>query len=160
MSDDALLRTVILDSHTPGALSMPFGGDGLMDASGVWRILIVEDQEDLRDLLALTFSGGPFEVHLARDGQKALEMAYHIRPHLVITDLRMPRMDGLALTRALRQDPVLGRVPVIVITAWADPGAELQVYGAGGNAFFAKPFSPLALLERAEHLLREYRRGG
>ncbi|GBD10741.1 Transcriptional regulatory protein WalR [bacterium HR23] len=127
-----------------------------MPSQETWRILIVEDQEALRDILALTFAGAPFEVHLARDGQAGLEMARQVRPHLVLTDLRMPRMDGLALTRALRRDPNLARVPVIVVTAMADPASELLAYGAGANAFFAKPFSPIALREKAENLLREW----
>lgn len=126
-----------------------------LSAVGSWRVLIVEDQDALREILVLTFSSGPFEVHAATDGQKGLEIARQIHPHLVVTDLRMPRMDGLALTRALRQDPALARVPVIVVTAFADPGAALQAYGAGANAFFAKPFSPMALREQAEHLLQE-----
>ncbi|MFN3974618.1 MAG: response regulator [Dehalococcoidia bacterium] len=126
-----------------------------MPAEGPWRVLIAEDQEAIREILVLTFSGGPFEIYSARDGQKALEMARQIHPHLVITDLRMPRMDGLALARALRLDPAMAGVPIIVVTALAHPGAELQAYGAGANAFFVKPFSPTALRERAEHLLQE-----
>lgn len=125
-----------------------------MAAEGTWRILIVEDQEAIREILMLTFTGGPFTIYSARDGQEALEIARRVRPHLVVTDLRMPRMDGFALTRALRQDPSLSQVPVIVVTAVADLSAELQAYGAGANAFFTKPFSPLALLERVEQLLR------
>lgn|GEM_PF-3308868 len=130
-------------------------GEGGGPAEKAWRVLIVEDQEPLLELLRLTFEDEPFALFLARDGQEALEVARGVQPHLVITDLRMPRMDGLALIRALRREPGMRGVPIIVVTALANAGTELLTYGAGATAFFAKPFSPLALRKRAEHLLRE-----
>lgn len=82
------------------------------------HILVAEDEADIRELLRLTLGGAGYEVECAADGRLALEKAVASPPRLVVTDLRMPTMDGLDLIRALRGSPSLSRIPVILFTAY------------------------------------------
>jgi CheY-like chemotaxis protein len=87
------------------------------------RILVAEDEADIRDLLRLALEGAGREVRAVDDGQAALDLARAEPPHVLVTDLRMPRMDGLDLIRAFRGEPALRQVPVILFTAYvtSDP---------------------------------------
>ncbi len=82
------------------------------------HILVAEDESDIRDLLRLSLQGAGHEVAVASDGNLALELARSSPPRCVITDLRMPGMNGLELIRALRADPALRDIPVILFTAY------------------------------------------
>ncbi len=88
------------------------------------RILVAEDEADIRELLRLALSGAGYEVETAPDGAAALDQARVHPPSLVVTDLRMPRVNGLGLIRSLRAEPSLVRIPVILFTAYVstDPG--------------------------------------
>ncbi|MGP8162094.1 MAG: response regulator [Candidatus Dormibacteria bacterium] len=87
------------------------------------HILVAEDEADIRELLRLVLTGAGHEVETAPDGAAALESAVARPPALLVTDLRMPSMNGLDLIRALRGDPTLCHVPVILFTAFvsSDP---------------------------------------
>jgi CheY-like chemotaxis protein len=82
------------------------------------HILVAEDEADIRDLLRLSLQGAGHEVTVVPDGRLALEVALSSPPRCVITDLRMPGMNGLELIRALRAEPALRSVPVILFTAY------------------------------------------
>ena len=88
------------------------------------HILVAEDEVDIRELLRLALTGAGYEVETAPDGGAALEQARARTPSLVVTDLRMPRVNGLDLIRGLRGEPTLLRTPVILFTAYVstDPG--------------------------------------
>ena len=93
------------------------------------HVLIAEDEADIRELLRLALTGVGYEVETAPDGAVAWDLALASPPALVVTDLRMPAMNGLDLIRALRDAPALRRVPVILFTAFvsSDPRvAEAQ----------------------------------
>jgi len=83
------------------------------------HILVVEDEADIRELLRLTLEGAGHTVQVAPDGEAAWSLAVMDAPRLVVTDLRMPKMDGLQLIQALRSDPRCRAVPVILFTAYA-----------------------------------------
>src|ERR1039458_579486 len=87
------------------------------------RILVAEDEADIRELLRLALTAAGYEVETAPDGGAAWELALARPPELVVTDLRMPAMDGLELILALRSEPSLSRIPVILFTAYvsSDP---------------------------------------
>ena len=87
------------------------------------HVLVAEDEPDIRELLRLALTGVGYEVEAAPDGAAALDLAVARPPALVVTDLRMPVMNGLDLIRALRDAPALCRVPVILFTAFvsSDP---------------------------------------
>jgi DNA-binding response OmpR family regulator len=119
------------------------------------RVLIVDDDEDARILLerALAKGGLALEVVSAVDGRDALERSAAAPPHAVITDVMMPRMNGLALCAALRAASATARVPVIMVTALEDEDDRAAGLAAGADAYLTKPFSWSELTERLETLL-------
>lgn len=116
------------------------------------RVLIVEDQADIRRLIRLTLELEDCEIHEAIDGEQGWRLAQALHPDIVLLDRMMPRMDGLALCRLLRSDPVMARRPVVMLTARsaaADREAGLQ---AGVTHYLVKPFSPMDLLQLVDSL--------
>ncbi|MBK9370848.1 MAG: response regulator [Deltaproteobacteria bacterium] len=119
------------------------------------RLLIAEDNEDTRELLRELFTSFGWEVFEADDGEAAWALLPSVRPDVLLTDVHMPRLTGLDLTRRLRADPVWGALPVVIHTAVAMRGDEERCLGAGANAYFAKPVD----LRRLESALRGLIRG-
>ncbi|MCD0161336.1 response regulator [Deinococcus sp. 14RED07] len=117
-------------------------------------ILIADDHADLRKLIRMTLLGGPFTVLEAEDGVQALADARARRPDLIILDVMMPgELDGYQVCAAVKADPALRDVPVILVTARAQR-ADLQAgQEAGADAYLIKPFSPMELLERVTAML-------
>lgn len=117
-------------------------------------ILIADDHADLRKLIRMTLLGGPFTVLEAEDGLQALAGARARRPDLIILDVMMPgELDGYQVCAAVKADPALRDVPVILVTARAQR-ADLQAgQEAGADAYLIKPFSPMELLERVTAML-------
>ena len=120
-----------------------------------YRILVVDDDEDARVLLtrALSKSALALEVVTAADGRQALEAVARRRPHAVITDVMMPRVDGFDLCAALRADPATQRIPLIMVTALESEGDRQRGLAVGADAYLTKPFRWSALTERLEELL-------
>ncbi|MGA2284612.1 MAG: response regulator [Candidatus Dormibacteria bacterium] len=94
------------------------------------HVLVAEDEADIRELLRLALTGAGYEVETAPDGAAAWELAVARPPALVVTDLRMPAMNGLELIRALRDAPALRRVPVILFTAFVSSDPRVAEAGA------------------------------
>ena len=101
------------------------------------KILIMDDDEPTARLLARFMRD--YEVAVASDGAAGLARAIEFRPDLVITDMWMPKLDGIEMTRALKDDPVLRHVPVIVLTAITDGPHVAACIAAGAQNFLAKP---------------------
>ena len=112
------------------------------------RILVVEDQEDNRQIIRDLLDHAGFEVIEVGDGD-----ATH-RPDVILMDVQLPLLDGYEATRRIKADPVLKRIPIIVVTSYALSGDEAEARAAGCDAYMAKPFSPKALLAK----VREYAR--
>lgn len=121
----------------------------------VYRILVVDDDEDARVLLmrALARSALALEVATAADGRQALETVARRRPHAVITDIMMPRMDGFDLCAALRADPATAGIPVIIVTALEGDSDRRRGLAVGADEYLTKPFSGSILTERLAELL-------
>lgn len=118
------------------------------------KILIVEDHADIRRLIRMTLEFEPVEIHEAPDAETGLRAARALRPDLVLLDLMMPGgMDGLGLCRALRADPALAEVPVVVLSARGQASDRQAAMDAGANAYLVKPFSPMQLLDLAGAML-------
>jgi CheY-like chemotaxis protein len=109
-----------------------------MSASTV-RILIVEDDELQRELLRSILELAEYEVLEAEDGTMALEMARSERPDLIVTDNYMPGLDGLGLIEAVRKDPELRRIPVVLLTAGDEDAARKRGRTRGLDHFVQKP---------------------
>lgn len=117
------------------------------------RLLLVDDNADLRDY-ACRLLAEHYEVDTAVDGEAALEAARQRPPDLVIADVMMPRMDGFALLAALRADPMLREVPVMLLSARAGEEARVHGLGLGADEYMVKPFAARELLVRVGALLR------
>lgn len=118
------------------------------NADETLRVLLVEDAPFLRYAFARLLRLQGFEVHEANDGREALDCLADFRPHLVLTDLMMPVMDGVELIRRIRADPSKAELPIVAITADATEEAERQARLAGAIDVITKPIDLPALLER------------
>ena len=116
-------------------------------------ILLVEDDPDIRHLVAYKLHKAGLDVVGVSDGAAALRQARSQPPDLVLLDVRMPRMSGLDVCRELRAGPLRADVPIIMLTARARPQDLEQGYAAGATDYIVKPFSPRELLERVESAL-------
>jgi CheY-like chemotaxis protein len=115
-------------------------------------LLIVEDHPDFRDLLAEFLKMQGFAVLTAEDGEVALRMALAQPPDLIITDIEMPKMDGLSLIRELRRAPETERLPVLVLTAYYG-GSGDEAIEAGATQAAYKPVQLEMLIRLIEQLL-------
>lgn len=118
------------------------------ELSEAGRVLLVEDNADLRAYLQRLFIEQGWTVDLARHGREALARAEAVRPDLVLADVMMPEMDGIALLEALRADPGLSRVPVVLLTARAGPESAIEGLQRGADDYVVKPFDPAELVAR------------
>jgi len=121
------------------------------------RVLIVEDEQDIRDLLAFNLSREGYQVATAATGTEGLRQASRERPDLVLLDLMLPEMDGLEVCRRLRQDPATAAVPVIMLTAKGHEVDRIVGLEIGADDYVVKPFSPKELLARVRAVLRRAR---
>ena len=116
------------------------------------KILIVEDDDETRELLCQALKRQGYEVETAADGVKGYELALALRPDLIITDIYMPAADGAHLLRHLRDTPELANTPVVVVTGYGTGGATLAL-SLGADAYEPKPIRPENLLATVRRLL-------
>jgi CheY-like chemotaxis protein len=121
------------------------------------KILIVDDEEPLRLLVRATLedeSGeGRYEIIEAADGNEALEVARRERPELILLDIQMPGLSGLEVCKMLKDDPVTSDLMVVMLTAKGQQSDREQGFAAGADDYFAKPFSPLELLQLVDRVV-------
>ncbi len=110
------------------------------------RILIVEDQEDLRAILRDLLTGSGFAVIEAENGEEGVAKARAARPDLVVMDIQLPVLDGYGATRLIKAEPELAATPVIVVSSFAMRGDEEKARAAGCDHYVTKPYSPMSLL--------------
>jgi len=122
------------------------------------RILLVDDEEDLLDLLQYALEREGYDVATAQDGLEGLRAAQAARPDLVVLDIMMPRMDGIEMCRRLREDAHLRLVPILMLTAKSDEGDEIEGLDAGADDYLTKPVSPSLLVSHVRALLRRSER--
>lgn len=117
------------------------------------RIITVEDSTSLREMISFTLSEAGYEVAQAEDGQDALDKLNGFKADLVITDLNMPRMNGIELTSSLRGDPVYRFVPIIFLTTESQLQKKQAAKEAGATGWIVKPFKPDQLLQVVRKVL-------
>ncbi|WP_422774478.1 GGDEF domain-containing response regulator [Plantactinospora sp. WMMC1484] len=117
-------------------------------------ILVVDDDEDIVRFVSFNLRLHGFDVAQASDGQEALEVIEQRRPDLVVVDLRMPRIDGLELTRRLRANPMTSALPVIMLTAKGLTVDKVHGLTAGADDYLVKPFDNAELIARISSTLR------
>ena len=118
-------------------------------------ILVVEDQEDNRQILRDLLASSGFLMIEAHDGQQALAMARSQRPDLILMDIQLPVVDGYEATRSIKRDPELKHIPVIAVTSYALSGDEERAREAGCDAYVAKPYSTRHLLANIGQFLEQ-----
>jgi class 3 adenylate cyclase len=137
---------------------MAVRGSGGIELTGVFnrapRVLIADDDWLNRDLLEAYLVSSGCEVVTAADGVAALDLARAAPLDLALLDVQMPRMDGLALCRALKSSPQTRFVPVIIVTALDSEDEKLKALEAGADDFVSKPYNSIVLLTRVRSLLR------
>ena len=114
------------------------------------RILLVEDNEMNRDMLSRRLARRGFEVLVAVDGAQGVALARERRPDLILMDINLPVMDGLAATRELKADPVTRQIPIIALTASAMIGDREKCFEAGCDDYDTKPVELPRLLAKIE----------
>ncbi len=124
------------------------------------KILIVDDEADILDLLEYNLEKEGFEVVRAMDGQLALDIAIHERPDLVVMDIMMPVMDGVAACHAMRLIPELERTAIVFLTARSEEYSEVAGFEAGADDYIHKPIRPKILMSRVKALLRRHESKG
>ncbi len=121
------------------------------------RILIVEDQADIRKLIRMTLEFGDFEIQEAVDGESGLAAAANFKPTVMLLDVMMPgQLDGYQVCQRIKQDPDLRHIQVVLLTARGQVSDIEAGQRAGANAYLVKPFSPLELIDRVEALVAEH----
>jgi len=119
------------------------------------RILIVEDQEDLRGVLRDLLSGSGYAVIEASDGQDGVTKAKSERPDLILMDIQLPVLDGYEATRQIKADPTVAKTPIVAVSSFAMKGDEEKARAAGCDYYVTKPYSPLQLLRTIRGVLVE-----
>ncbi len=118
------------------------------------RILIVEDEVDIANLIMFNLQRAGYEVLKAHDGIAGTEIAIRERPDLIILDLMLPGRDGYSVFREIRRDARTARIPVIILTARAQTEDRIQGLEAGADDYLTKPFSPKELVLRVNAILK------
>lgn len=118
------------------------------------RVLVVDDEKDIVDLVRYHLEKEGMECLRAADGPTALRLARTQRPDLLILDLMLPGLGGLEVCRQLRRDPAMARLPVIMLTAKAEEVDRVVGLEVGADDYVVKPFSPRELIARAKAILR------
>ncbi len=116
-------------------------------------ILVVDDDPVIQKLLSVNFEMEGYRVVCASDGLEGLQRAVSEHPDLILLDVMMPRMDGIAVVRELKSDPATAIIPVILLSAKAQATDVSGGLDAGADEYITKPFDPLELLDKVAALL-------
>jgi general secretion pathway protein E len=128
--------------------------DELPEKTEVKKVLIVDDEEDVHVILESRFVNEKFEVLHARNGKEGVDAAFREKPDLIIMDLMMPVMDGMAATKMLKQNLETALIPIMILTAKNDVESEIKGIEIGADDYMGKPFDGKRLVSRAKMLIR------
>lgn len=117
------------------------------------RILVAEDEKDIRELIAFTLRFAGFDVLTATNGAEAIEVAQAEKPDLVILDVRMPKMSGYEACRRLKENPRTAELPVVFLSAKGQDSEIQQGLASGAEEYILKPFAPDELIQQVRDIL-------
>ncbi len=121
------------------------------------KILVVDDEQDLLDLIAYNLKKQGFEVITADNGKEGIQLALSHNPSLIILDIMMPEMDGIEVCKVLKKNDALKNKPIVFLTARGDENIEVQGLDLGADDFLSKPIGTSKLVSRIKAVLRRYR---
>ena len=119
------------------------------------KILIVDDQPQIRELVAITLQLSSYQILLAENGQQAIEIAQTEHPDVILLDVMLDGsdLDGLEVCRRLKKNPATEDIPIVLLTAHGQMSDIEAGKAAGADDYFTKPFSPIALMKKIEAVL-------
>lgn len=119
------------------------------------KIVVIDDESHIRQVIARKLQRAGYEVHMASDGTEGLELVREVRPSLLITDLQMPNMGGFEVCATCREDPQMRTLPIILVTGSVITTSEIESKtDVLGNIFcISKPFSPRKLLQKVKDIM-------
>src|SRR5207253_11046730 len=118
------------------------------------RILVIEDDDVMRELMRMSLEQNGYEVATAEDGVRGYDAALFLKPDLIVTDIRMPAADGIHVVRRVRDTASLENTPILVTTAFGTGSATFSLQ-LGANAYEPKPMNPVSFLAKVERILSE-----
>ena len=118
------------------------------------KILVADDERDIRELIGFTLRYAGFEVVLTADGYEAIERTPLEQPDLILLDVRMPKMTGYEVCRQLKEDPVTSAIPIVFLSAKGQEGEIKQGLDSGAVEYIVKPFAPDDLTSQVRDILR------
>ncbi|MEM1406509.1 MAG: response regulator [Bacteroidota bacterium] len=118
------------------------------------KVLIVDDSESIRELVGMTLESEGYHVHKSSDGVEAIDHLTHTDVDLVITDLNMPKMDGISLLKEIRNDDSKVGLPVLLLTTESQVAKKDEARKAGATGWIVKPFAQDRLLAVVKKILR------
>ena len=122
------------------------------------KILCVDDEPDILEILKYNLSNEGYNVSTAADGKSAIEMAYNISPNLIIMDVMMPSMDGIEACEKLRSDEKFNDTIIMFLTARGEDYSHVAAYDAGADDYVTKPVKPKVLVSKVKGLLRRLKK--
>jgi two-component system cell cycle response regulator DivK len=122
-----------------------------------FNVLVVEDDVESSRLMCELFSLRGYQTHQATTGARALELALETSPRLILMDIRLPDMDGIAVLNELRRSPVTAGIPVVAVTAFAMTGDRERFLSEGFDGYLSKPISVATLVDEMTPLMRSGR---
>jgi CheY-like chemotaxis protein len=119
------------------------------------KILIVDDQLEVRELVQVTLEIGDYQILTAENGREAVEMAQREHPDIILLDIMMPGsdIDGLEACRQLKSDASTNNITIVMLSAKGQEDDIEIGRAAGADDYFTKPFSPIALIEKVEEVM-------
>lgn len=117
------------------------------------KILIIEDEKDIRQLITFTLQYAGYQVVAGKDGQEAVELVKQEMPDLILMDVRMPRLDGYGACRIIKADEATKHIPVAFLSAKGQDSEIEKGFEVGANEYLLKPFTPTELIDRVKTLL-------
>ncbi|MDR2272204.1 MAG: response regulator transcription factor, partial [Sphingobacterium sp.] len=118
------------------------------------KILIVDDEKDILDLIAFNLNREGYQVSTAQNGEEAIQVAKQVNPDLIILDVMMPKMDGIEACRIMRAMPEFKSTFMVFLTARSEEYSEIAGFHVGADDYIAKPIKPRALMSRINAILR------
>jgi len=124
-----------------------------------YKILLVDDEEDILEMLAYNLEQEDFKVKTSTEPQEVVQLALQLKPHIILLDVMMPDIDGIELCRQLRQTPILDDSFIIFLTARNGEYTQIAAFESGADAFIQKPIRPQALVSRIKAIFQRRKLG-